>query len=68
MSEIRWAKAARCPNNATCVEVGEHGGLVLIRDSKDPDGPVLTFDRDEWATFRAGMRGMDFDHIGGEQA
>lgn len=27
------------------------GGTVQIRDSKDPDGPILTFSRDGWAAF-----------------
>jgi hypothetical protein len=36
--------------------VASFGGAVLVRDSKDPDGPVLSFDRDEWRAFVEGIR------------
>jgi hypothetical protein len=69
MTEINWTKARKCPNHATCVEVAEQDGEVLVRDGKNPDGPVLSFTPGEWAVFAAGMRGTDFDHIGaGEQS
>jgi hypothetical protein len=61
--EVAWVKAGACGSAGNCIEVAGHDGLVLIRDSKNPDGPVLTFDRAEWAMFQAGMRGNDFDHI-----
>jgi hypothetical protein len=32
-----------------------------MRDSKDPDGPVLGFDRGSWATFVASARAGEFD-------
>jgi hypothetical protein len=25
--------------------------MVAVRDSKNPDGPILTFTRDEWRAF-----------------
>ncbi|WP_256220570.1 MULTISPECIES: DUF397 domain-containing protein [unclassified Streptomyces] len=31
-------------------------GLVPVRDSKDPDGPVLAFERDTWASFVGAVR------------
>jgi len=34
---------------------------VLVRDSKDREGPVLSFSPDEWAAFTAGVRGGEFD-------
>ncbi len=44
-------------NGGTCVEVaGNLPGVVAVRDSKDPDGPVLTFSRADWAAFVAGIR------------
>ena len=33
---------------------------VALRDSKDPDGPILTFTKEEWAAFTAGIRDGDF--------
>jgi hypothetical protein len=34
-----------------CVEVGRGEAVVLARDSKDPDGPVLGFGADAWSAF-----------------
>lgn len=35
--------------------------VVYVRDSKDPDGPVLRFSSAEWAAFVAGARAGEFD-------
>jgi hypothetical protein len=34
---------------------------VFVRDSKDPDGPVLTFNAREWEAFIAGAKAGEFD-------
>ena len=52
---IVWQRSRACEANA-CVEVASVGGAVLVRDSKDPDGPVLRFARDEWLAFVEGIR------------
>lgn len=44
--------------NATCVEVAM---VVLVRDSKNPDGPVLGFNETEWREFTAGVKRGEFD-------
>jgi hypothetical protein len=52
--------------NGACVQVGPcrcGDGQVLIRDSKDPDGPRLAFTAEEWTVFRAGVKAGKFDHI-----
>ena len=44
-------------NGGTCVEVADNlPGMVAVRDSKDPDGPALTFSRPAWAAFVTGLR------------
>ena len=44
-------------NGGTCVEVaGNLPGVIAVRDSKDPDGPVLRFSRADWSAFVAGIR------------
>jgi Domain of unknown function (DUF397) len=74
--EVRWEKSAASLNNGACVEVGTEfaaacssgscvevghaAGTVLVRDSKDPNGPVLTFTPDEWDAFTAGVRAGQF--------
>jgi hypothetical protein len=42
-------------NQSGCVEVAEHKGHRVVRDSKDPNGPVLVFDAHEWTAFAAGV-------------
>lgn len=37
--EIRWRKSSRSATNAECVEFAHTGDAV--RDSKNPNGPVL---------------------------
>ncbi len=54
-----WRKSSRCATSG-CVEVARVGDSVLVRDSKDPDGPVLTFDREEWTAFLAGAAAGEF--------
>ena len=44
-------------NGGTCVEVaGNLPGTIAVRDSKDPDGPVLRFSRADWSAFVTGIR------------
>lgn len=38
-------------NNASRVEVAPNDAVVLARDSKSPEGPVLSFGTEAWATF-----------------
>ncbi len=47
--------------NPNCVEVGFVTAEVLMRDSKDPDGPVLHFTTDEWNAFVAGVKAGECD-------
>lgn len=44
-----------------CVEVGTCDCGIKVRDSKDPEGPVLTFTVPEWEAFLAGARNGEFD-------
>ncbi|WP_091659185.1 DUF397 domain-containing protein [Micromonospora auratinigra] len=48
-----WRKSTRSGGNGgECVEVAINlAGVVAVRDSKDPAGPVLTFDPAGWRAF-----------------
>jgi hypothetical protein len=47
-----WRKSSYSGGNGgTCVEVGTAGSAVAVRDSKDPDGPLLAFAADTWKAF-----------------
>jgi Domain of unknown function (DUF397) len=52
----RWRKSSYSgANGAQCVEVAS-ADAVLVRDSKDPDGPRLAFGREAWELFAAKVR------------
>lgn len=46
-----------------CVEVDTAGSEVYVRDSKDPDGPVLVFSHDEFAAFVLAVQAGEFDDL-----
>jgi hypothetical protein len=49
-------RITRC-EASQCVEVDRPGvDRILMRDSKDPAGPVLDFGADAWRAFLAGTR------------
>ena len=49
-----WRKSSHSGSQGgNCVEVAAHPRAVHVRDSKDPDGPMLTFTTDAWAAFTA---------------
>jgi hypothetical protein len=43
------------------VEVAFGDVVVLVRNSKDPSGPVLSFSGPEWSAFLIGARSGTFD-------
>jgi hypothetical protein len=58
----RWRHSSfSTGSDATCVDVAIIGPAVLVRDSKDPAGPVLRFSFAEWAVFLLGVRAREFE-------
>ncbi|GAA4196662.1 hypothetical protein GCM10022252_44350 [Streptosporangium oxazolinicum] len=56
-----WRKSSLSGTGNDCVEVATNlPGLVAVRDSKDPSGPVLTFTPKSWNNFLTGIRANDF--------
>ncbi|MFG2057720.1 DUF397 domain-containing protein [Micromonospora sp. NPDC048930] len=53
LTRAAWRKATRSnANGGACVEVADNlPGVVAVRDSKDPAGPVLTFTPASWRAF-----------------
>lgn len=51
-----WRKAQRSMNNGDCVEVALADGKVLVRDSKNPSGPVLEYPAGAWRNFVGARR------------
>ncbi|WP_031073094.1 DUF397 domain-containing protein [Streptomyces sp. NRRL WC-3742] len=58
----RWTKSSYSGNGGNCVEVAPgHSGALPVRDSKDPEGPVLTFSAKAWRSFLAATAAGEFD-------
>ena len=47
-SPMDWRKATASQGSQGCVELAPLPGLVAVRDSKDPEGPMLVFERAQW--------------------
>ncbi|MEH1016052.1 DUF397 domain-containing protein [Micromonospora sp. CPCC 206060] len=56
-----WRKSSRSGGDGDCVEVAGFADAVGVRDSKDRQGPVLTYDPGAWANFVAATRAGLFD-------
>ncbi|WP_330282702.1 DUF397 domain-containing protein [Streptomyces sp. NBC_00588] len=54
----RWRKSTYSGGGGNnCLEVADdHPTLVPVRDSKTPQGPVLTFLPESWAAFVKGLK------------
>ena len=59
--DLIWTKSSFSgANGDDCVEVAmNHPGVVAVRDSKDPSGPVLAFTPSVWRDFLRGVRAGD---------
>ena len=60
--ELPWRVASRCQGGA-CVQVAPSGEMIVIGDTKNSDGPILTYTRDEWSAFVTGIRCGEFDDL-----
>lgn len=59
--DVRW-RTSRVSGTSNCVEVALTGSdEVLVRNSKEPQGPVLRFNHAEWKAFVEGVRSGEFD-------
>lgn len=56
-----WHKSGRSNTTHGCVECAVEEDTIVVRDSKDPDGPVLTFAPDSWRDFIAAVKAGEFD-------
>jgi hypothetical protein len=53
----QWRKSSRSGGNGgACVEVGQLGDIVLVRDSRSDDSPELAFSYCAWTDFLATLK------------
>lgn len=49
---ITWRTSSYSGNSGgQCIEVGDAGRVIAVRDSKDPRGPMLAFGPQDWRRF-----------------
>jgi Domain of unknown function (DUF397) len=58
-----WIKATVSDDQTEWVELRRTDEGVDIRDSKDPDGPVLHYTPAEFAAWLDGAKKGEFDHL-----
>jgi hypothetical protein len=59
---VNWIKSSLSYGNGNCVEVaGLSDDVIMVRDSKNVNGPVLGFTPGEWDAFVGGVRNGEFD-------
>ncbi|HLS78751.1 MAG TPA: DUF397 domain-containing protein [Nocardia sp.] len=60
-----WRKSSFSgPSGGNCVELAEaSGGLVALRNSRDPEGPVVFYTRPEIDAFVRGAKAGEFDDL-----
>lgn len=62
LSGASWFKSSRSLSGKECVEVAHlKGGMVGVRDSKNPSGPALVFGPVEWDAFTDRLADGGFD-------
>jgi Domain of unknown function (DUF397) len=61
---LGWRKASRSMGNGDCVEVVPADGKVLVRDSKIPHTPVLSYSVGAWESFVVGAKLGKLDALG----
>ncbi|MCC9311242.1 DUF397 domain-containing protein [Kitasatospora sp. RB6PN24] len=62
MTPYTWRKSSYSgASNGDCVEIADGlTGALPVRDSKDPNGPALTFAPDAWSAFVTALKANAF--------
>lgn len=57
LRRAQWRISSYSANGSTCVEVARNlPGIIAVRDSKDPHGPVLILTPADWSAFLVGLK------------
>ena len=61
MLDHNWRRSDRGDDRGQSVEVRRVDDTIQVRDSRDPEGAVLTFTFAEWDAFTGGAKDGEFD-------
>ncbi|MEV4675250.1 DUF397 domain-containing protein [Actinomadura sp. NPDC049382] len=62
MPSAHWRKSSHSDHSGgNCVEVADLAPMIGVRDSKDPDGPKLTFGVAAWSAFARSVKNSEHD-------
>lgn len=61
-NQTSW-RTSSFSDGMNCVQVAKLGDSIAMRDSKDPDGPVLHFTQGEMIAFLRGAKAGEFDDV-----
>lgn len=64
MRKLAWQKSYLSNPSGNCVELAElPTGEIAVRNSRDPEGAVLVYTREEIEAFIGGAKDGDFDYL-----
>ena len=64
LGPVTWCKARTSNPHGNCVELALVGAdRVAVRNSRDPQGPALVYERAEVAAFVRGAKSGGFDDL-----
>lgn len=59
-----WRKSSASNSQGACVELASlETGELAVRNSRNPDGPVLIYTQDEIAALIQGIKSGEFDDL-----
>ncbi|NEA23889.1 DUF397 domain-containing protein [Actinomadura bangladeshensis] len=59
LTDLNWRKAMKSgENGGACVELSSLPDVIAVRDSKDPSGPKLIIDREDFKRFAEALKSL----------
>ena len=63
LNSLKWRKAKKSVGNGACVEVARYQDKLLLRDSDDPNGAIVTCTLTTFGVFLHGAKAGEFDDL-----